>query len=51
MIKKYSIKDLSEFEVLTLREGLFLFKKNLTEKEFKELDNKIKKVFKEEVKQ
>ena len=41
---------LNEFEILTLREGLFLFIKsdfnNLTEKEFKQIDDKIKAVFK-----
>jgi len=47
---EYTIKDLSEFEVLTLREGLFLFKNseffNLTEEEFNLLDEKIKGCFK-----
>ena len=49
-MNNYEIKNLSEFEVLTLRQGLFLFKdnefNNLTDKEFKILDDKIKRVFK-----
>jgi len=47
---KFKIEDLSEFEVLTLRQGLFSFKNseffNLSEDEFKQLDNKIKGAFK-----
>ena len=38
----------NEFELLTLREGLFSIKGNeqiLNEEEFKQIDNKIKEVF------
>lgn len=42
--------ELSEREILTLREGLFLFKKynpeNLSDEEFNIIDDKIKKSFK-----
>ena len=37
--------EFNEFELLTLREGLFSLRRNpeiLNEKEFKEIDNKIK---------
>jgi len=48
-MKKYNL-NLTEFEILTLRESLFLFKKynsdELTEEEFIKIDNKIKEVFK-----
>ena len=48
--KEFNLKGLSEFEILTLREGLFCFKNsefyNLTEQEFKCLDNKINNAFK-----
>ena len=45
--KLYNLK-LNEFEVLTLREGLFkcLSDDTITQGELKEIDNKIKKVFK-----
>jgi len=46
---KYDIKGLSEFEVLTLREALYKIEFNreiVTEKEFKQLDNKIMECFK-----
>jgi len=46
--KEYNLK-LNEFEILTLREGLFLIRKNkeiISEEEFKQIDNKIKMVFK-----
>jgi hypothetical protein len=49
MEKEYNLK-LTEFEILTLREGLYCFKDNsfynLTEEEFEMLDNKLKEVFK-----
>lgn len=48
---KYNINNLNEFEVLTLMDGLFSFRKecpnNLTDEEFNKLDNKIKEVFNE----
>jgi len=41
----FGLMEFNEFELLTLREGLFSLRRNpeiLNEKEFKEIDNKIK---------
>lgn len=41
----FKMVKFSEFELLTLREGLFFIRKNkdiMTEGEFKQIDNKIK---------
>jgi len=47
-MEKYDLK-LTEFEILTLREGLFQFKaskfNNLSEMEFDEIDEKLTEVF------
>ena len=48
-MSKYTLK-LTEFEILTLREGLYLVQKHnwdrITDNEFDTIDNKIKEVFK-----
>jgi len=48
-MNKYTL-ELTEREILTLREGLFVFQKynwdKISDEEFERLDNKIKGVFK-----